>query len=52
MPLYRTFERQITNSGTYANKFSDVELSVEYVAPSGRKVTFAGFYDGDGQGGQ
>lgn len=52
VPLYRTFQRSITNSRDYANKFTDVTLNVRYTAPSGREVQFFGFYDGDGAGGQ
>ena len=52
VPLYRIYERNITNTGTYANKFTDVRLNVQYTAPSGRQVSFIGFHDGDGQGGQ
>lgn len=52
MPLYRVFQRSVTNTTSYPNKFTDVSLDVEYTAPSGRKVQFAGFYDGDGHGGQ
>lgn len=52
VPLYRVFQRSLTNTKSYANKFSDVNLDVEYVAPSGRRIKFPGFYDGDGQGAQ
>lgn len=52
VPLYRVFERSATNTANYRNKFTDVTLNVEYTAPSGRKIQFYGFYDGDGQGGQ
>ncbi|MFL6656420.1 MAG: DUF5060 domain-containing protein [Sulfurifustis sp.] len=52
VPLYRLMERRVVNTSNYANKFSDVNLDVEYVSPSGRKIQFAGFYDGDGDGGQ
>ncbi|BAU47402.1 hypothetical protein SVA_0823 [Sulfurifustis variabilis] len=52
VPVNRVFERSITNTNAYANKFADVTLMAEYTAPSGRKVSFWGFYDGDGAGGQ
>lgn len=52
VPLHRIFERSISNSGSYGNKFTDVELTAHYTAPSGREVTLPGFYDGDGAGGQ
>lgn len=52
VPLYRVLERSVTNNGPYVNKFTDVQLDVEYVSPSGRTIEFPGFYDGDGAGGQ
>jgi len=52
VPLYSIFERSVTNTKSYPNKFTDVTLNVEYTAPSGRRVAFWGFYDGDGKGGQ
>lgn len=48
---HRVFETQIINNNTYDNKFSDVELLVDYTSPSGKTWSFWGFYDGDGQGG-
>ena len=50
VPQYRLFEAEIRNERAYANKFTDVELSVEYRAPSGRVTRFMGFYDGHGAG--
>jgi hypothetical protein len=52
VPLYRVYERSVTNSRAYANKFTDVVLRAQYTAPSGRQVNFYGFYDGDGSGAQ
>lgn len=52
VPLHRVFEQSVTNTNTYANKFTDVTLNVEYTSPSGRQMRLPGFYDGDGQGGQ
>ena len=49
--LYRTFERSIENTNSYANKFSDVELTCTYISPSGDTTEFMGFFDGDGAGG-
>jgi len=49
--LYRVFETAVTNNGDYENKFTDVELLVEYTAPSGKSWSFRGFFDGDGNGG-
>ena len=48
---YRLFEARVKNDKAYTNKFTDVELLVQYQAPSGRLVDFRGFFDGDGQGG-
>ncbi|MDX2507300.1 MAG: DUF5060 domain-containing protein, partial [Gammaproteobacteria bacterium] len=52
IPLYGLFEKELTNSKNYNNSFSDVELLVNYTSPTGRKIRFFGFYDGDGKGGQ
>ena len=52
IPLYGLFEKSITNTQNYRNPFSDTKLIVEYIAPSGRKIVFPGYYDGDGAGGQ
>jgi len=49
--LYRVFEKTVTNTKSYANKFTDTELRVVYTAPSGKTTSFGGFFDGDGQGG-
>lgn len=48
--LYRLFEASVVNNKPYKNKFTDVELLVQYQAPSGRLVNFRGFFDGDGKG--
>ncbi|WP_187261400.1 DUF5060 domain-containing protein [Pontibacter beigongshangensis] len=47
---YKLFEAALTNEKPYANKFTDVELLVQYQAPSGKLVNFRGFFDGDGSG--
>ncbi|HOW66753.1 MAG TPA: DUF5060 domain-containing protein [Candidatus Paceibacterota bacterium] len=54
VPLYGMFERQVTNGKPYSNPFDFqvVELQTTFVAPSGRKMSFFGFHDGDGIGGQ
>jgi len=52
IPLYGLFEKELVNNGSYTNPFSDVELKVSYFSPSGKKIDFFGFYDGDGNGGQ
>jgi hypothetical protein len=48
---YRLFEAQVINDKAYENKFADVELLVDYTAPSGKTWNFWGFYDGNGTGG-
>lgn len=48
---YRVFETEVINTRDYGNKFTDVELLVDYTAPSGRNIGFRGFFDGDGKGG-
>jgi hypothetical protein len=54
VPLYGAFERQVANPKTYSNPFDFqvVELKTQFTSPSGKKVSFFGFYDGDGKGGQ
>ncbi len=50
IPVYRLFEYQVENDNSYDNKYTDVELQVQYKAPSGLLYNFYGFYDGDGAG--
>ncbi|MHC4739289.1 MAG: DUF5060 domain-containing protein [Planctomycetota bacterium] len=52
VPLYGLFETEVVNKTCYDNPFAEVELKAEFVSPSGKKVDFFGFYDGDGKGGQ
>lgn len=49
--LYRVFEQSIENNNSYANKFIDVDLTCTYTSPSGKRIDFYGFFDGDGLGG-
>ncbi|WP_163712433.1 DUF5060 domain-containing protein [Mangrovibacterium lignilyticum] len=49
--LYRTFEQSLENTTPYSNKFTGVELKCTFIAPSGKKTKFIGFFDGDGAGG-
>ena len=49
--LYKVFERTVTNTNSYANKFIDVELEAEFTSPSGTTTRWRGFFDGDGRGG-
>ena len=52
--LYDLWEIQVFNSRKYSNSFdfTEVELGAIFTAPSGKKIKFFGFYDGDGNGGQ
>ncbi|MCI0720488.1 MAG: DUF5060 domain-containing protein, partial [Acidobacteria bacterium] len=52
IPLWGRFETSITNDRAYANPFTDVTLNCTYTRPDGTAVTFFGFHDGDGNGGQ
>lgn len=52
VPLYGCFEKQLIYNKVFANPFKDVVLDATFNSPSGRKVPFFGFYDGDGKGGQ
>ena len=52
IPLWDRLETVVVNSRDYENPFKDVELDAEFTSPSGKKVNFFGFYDGDGRGGQ
>ncbi len=45
------FERSVVNPQKYDNPFSDDELNTMFLSPSGREIRFAGFFDGDGRGG-
>ena len=48
--LYRVFEASLRNKKAYTNRFTDVNLRATYTSPSGRRVDFIGFFDGDGEG--
>ena len=52
--LYDLWEIQVTNNNDFTNPFvfTEIELAATFMSPSGRKITFFGFYDGDGSGGQ
>ena len=52
--LYDVWEKKVLNSKTYSNPFdySVIELKATFTSPSGKKVNFFGFYDGNGAGGQ
>lgn len=52
--LYDVWEHRVTNSKTYSNPFdfNVIELRVVFTSPSGQKINFFGFYDGNGKGKQ
>jgi hypothetical protein len=52
VPLWGLFEASITNSRSYTNPFTDVALRSKFVRPDKSEVSFWGFHDGDGSGGQ
>jgi outer membrane protein assembly factor BamB len=52
VPLWGRFETQVSNPRSYANPFTDVTLNAVFTSPSGKRVRFFGFYDGDGRGHQ
>ena len=52
VPLYGLFETSITGAKVYKNPFSEVELKAIFESPSGRRVEFFGFFDGNGKGGE
>lgn len=46
IPKWGRFERRFTGSGTYANPFQDVQLTVTFTSPSGEERHVNGFWDG------
>jgi hypothetical protein len=52
--LYGVWEIQVANSRKYSNpfNFAAIELRATFIGPSGKRINFFGFYDGDGNGGQ
>lgn len=52
--VYGVWEMRAINPSKYSNpfNFTEIELQATFTAPSGRKVKYFGFYDGDGNGGQ
>ena len=58
VPLYGLYETTIDykamseRSHFYQDPFYGIELEATFISPSGRQVTWWGFFDGDGQGGQ
>ena len=52
-PLFGVFETHLTNDKTYSNPydFRVIELQATFTSPSGKKYSYFGFYDGDGNGG-
>ncbi|MHC4454797.1 MAG: DUF5060 domain-containing protein [Planctomycetota bacterium] len=58
VPLYGLFETTIDykamsgQSHSYPDPFYGIDIDATFTSPSGRQVTWWGFFDGDGQGGQ
>ncbi len=58
IPLYGMYEETINyktvtgNSHSFTAPFYGVELNATFTSPSGKRITWFGFYDGDGKGGQ
>lgn len=52
VPLWGRFETAVTNARSYANPFADVTLNTTFTRPDNSRVSFWGFHDGDGNGGQ
>ncbi len=52
--IYDRWQLTVTNDGVYTNPFdfTEIELRIHLVSPSGREIDFFGVYDGDGLGGQ
>ena len=52
--LYDIWEIEVGNSTGYSNPFDfeEIELQATFSSPTGRQISFFGFFDGDGQGGQ
>ncbi len=52
VPLWGRFETGVVNSRSYANPFTDVVLVASFIRPDKTRLSFWGFHDGDGHGGQ
>lgn len=52
VPRWGRFETSVANSRSYANPFTDVTLVATFIRPDKSRVSFWGFHDGNGQGGQ
>jgi len=50
--LWGRFETNVVNARGYANPFTDVTLTATFIRPDKSRVSFWGFHDGDGNGGQ
>ena len=52
--LYELWETEVRNSTEYSNPFDfrEIKLQVVFTSPTGAKIPFYGFYDGNGMGGQ
>jgi hypothetical protein len=52
VPLWGFFETRLVNNHKYSNPFRDAILSAVFRSPSGKRIDFFGYYDGDGHDGQ
>jgi hypothetical protein len=46
IPRCEVFEAQLESAANYANPFTDVAVTAQFTAPSGKKLTAPGFHDG------
>lgn len=52
VPIWGRFEAAVAGAREYVNPITDVELRAIFRRPDKSRVSFWGFYDGDGNGGQ
>ncbi|HRZ58029.1 MAG TPA: DUF5060 domain-containing protein [Candidatus Paceibacterota bacterium] len=52
IPLWGRFEMAVTNMCNYGNPFVDVTPHATFARPDRSRVSFWGYHDGDGHGGQ
>ncbi len=52
VPLWGRFETAVANVHSYSNPFTDVTLRATFTRPDNSRISFWGFHDGDGAGGQ
>ena len=52
MLLWGRFETTVTNAHSYTNPFTEVTLRATFTRRDHTRISFWGFHDGDGNGGQ